>query len=87
MPTTMTVDRSRGKDFTGLTIMYEGRMYVYAGKTAEAILAAADQHAANHIIKLQQSHNGICGESDYVRPEHIRENSTDYAIKLRNGEL
>lgn len=77
-----------GGDFTGLTIEHKGRTFIFTGVTANAILAAMNENAANQIVKMQQYMNDSV---TFINPDYtwdtIRDFTANYATRLRNGEL
>jgi len=81
--TLVSIDRSKGAGFTTLNIHVDGRDYTYTGKTAEAIISGMNEHAANHIIKMQQGLNDAHPHAANV----VRDFVVNRAIQLRKGEL
>lgn len=89
----IAIDPAAGTDFTGLAIHHNGRLHVYTGKTANAIIAAMNEWAANHMVKMQQAMNDAVATNadghqfDLVKIADVREHVTGYATKLRKGEV
>lgn len=77
-----------GTEFAQLQITHNGRTHIYTGATANMLLAAMRDFAANHIIKLQQHLNDLPDVGGHLFDiNDVRATAVGYVEKLRKGEL